>query len=255
MSKCPECPAGLPLWLATYGDLITLLMTFFVLLYATSQQDAKKFEAVAGSIRNAFGGNARNLGEVIQLGKAPDDAPTMLDAQDPAQPFPIDFLTSEGLLDKLEMNRESDEDLGEFKTELKAFDLQNSVEVSVIPEGVKVKVKDKIEFNKGSIAIDKVNTVVLEQMINMIKEKDFSLFISAHAEAGETGAGMDAYSLSAKRAEVVTRYLIAKGIAPDKITTIFYGDKRPEPNINNRRVEFMLRKMDLRTEGKKVRSE
>ena len=67
---------------------------------------------------------------------------------------------------------------------------------------------------------------------------------------------VDAYALSAQRAMAVSKSLIQRGISPGRITTIFYGDSRPQekvgPNFSDRRVEFLLKKTDLRTEGRKV---
>lgn len=51
----PPCPAGLPGWLATFGDLMSLLMCFFVLLLSFSEMDVLKFKQLAGSMREAFG--------------------------------------------------------------------------------------------------------------------------------------------------------------------------------------------------------
>jgi chemotaxis protein MotB len=53
-SKC-ECPPGLPGYLATFADLMSLLMCFFVLLLSFSQMDALKFKRLAGSMKEAFG--------------------------------------------------------------------------------------------------------------------------------------------------------------------------------------------------------
>jgi len=50
--KCPTCP---PAWLATFADLMSLLMCFFVLLLAFSEMDALKFKQLAGSMAVAFG--------------------------------------------------------------------------------------------------------------------------------------------------------------------------------------------------------
>ena len=50
--KCPTCP---PPWLATFADLMSLLMCFFVLLLAFSEMDALKFKQLAGSMAVAFG--------------------------------------------------------------------------------------------------------------------------------------------------------------------------------------------------------
>ena len=55
--KCEECVPGLPGWMATFSDLVTLLLTFFVLLLSFAKTESAKYEAALGSIRNAFGGN------------------------------------------------------------------------------------------------------------------------------------------------------------------------------------------------------
>ena len=51
----PPVEEGLPAWMATFADLVTLLLCFFVLLLSFAQQDANKFKTLAGSIKNAFG--------------------------------------------------------------------------------------------------------------------------------------------------------------------------------------------------------
>jgi len=53
--KCNCPPPGAPLWLATFADLMSLLMCFFVLLLAFSEMDVQKFKQIAGSMKYAFG--------------------------------------------------------------------------------------------------------------------------------------------------------------------------------------------------------
>lgn len=54
--ECPKCPPkGLPAWMATFADLMSLLMCFFVLLLAFSEMDVLKFKQIAGSMKFAFG--------------------------------------------------------------------------------------------------------------------------------------------------------------------------------------------------------
>ena len=53
--ECPECPPGLPAYLATFADLMSLLMCFFVLLLAFSEMDVQKYKQLAGSMKDAFG--------------------------------------------------------------------------------------------------------------------------------------------------------------------------------------------------------
>ena len=52
---CPKCAAGLPPWLATFADLMSLLMCFFVLLLSFSEIDAIRFKKMAESMKDAFG--------------------------------------------------------------------------------------------------------------------------------------------------------------------------------------------------------
>lgn len=254
--KCPPCKPGAPGWLATFSDLCTLLLTFFILLLSFAKTETAKYEAAIGSLRNAFGGNVLKPGEVMRPGKSPNDAPTMIDSENPPKPFPIEFLTAEGLLDKHEVNRESDSQLKQLKKMLVDNELQDSANVYEMPESINVRMKDKIQFRPGSTGIDEINVQVFDRLVQMMRDNNWNIMIEGHAAAGEA---QDVYELSAKRAMAVSKSLIQRGISPDRITTIFYGDSRPQEKVNgtvsDRRVEFLLKKVDLRTEGRKVEAQ
>jgi chemotaxis protein MotB len=56
MAECPKCPPpGLPAYMGTFADLMSLLMCFFVLLLSFSEMDVQKFKQIAGSMAFAFG--------------------------------------------------------------------------------------------------------------------------------------------------------------------------------------------------------
>lgn len=262
--KCPPCRPGLPGWMATFSDLVTLLLTFFVLLLSFARSETAKYEAALGSIRNAFGGNVLRQGEVIQPGKSPDDSPTMFDSQEPVRPFPIEFQTTEGFLDKLEINRESDEDLKVMRDDLERFNLVENVDIYQLPEGIHVKVRDHILFKNGSLEPEQISVAVFDRLVQLLANRDWTIFVQGHASLGETSTdgSRDAYDLSASRANAVSRSLIRRGVRSEKITTVFYGDSRNIDGANqsffenqrlSRRVEFLIRKTDLGIEGKKVR--
>lgn len=261
--KCPECEEGLPLWMGTFSDLVTLLLTFFVLLLSFAKTETNKYKSALGSIREAFGGNTRKQGEVLMPGKSPDDAPTMIDSQEDVKPFPIDFLTTEGLLDKHEINRESDEDLVEMREMLKEYELSDSVNVYEMPEGIKVQVKDKVFFQEGVTKLQSVNIEVFEKMIKLLTDNPWVVFVEGHAAKGERDAitGTDSFGISAQRATAISRVLMKRGVEADRITTVFYGDTRPAKDSykgfanrdKQRRVEFTIRKVDLRKEGHLVK--
>lgn len=260
---CPECPKpeecpppGAPAWMATFSDLVTLLLTFFVLLYAMSKQDESKFNSVAGSIRKAFAGNAMKIGETIQLGKSPDDSPTMIESQEPVQPFPIDLLTTEGILDKYEINRESDEDVAQMRQTLQNYRLSESVTMQQMSEGVKILVKDKILFEKGSTVMANASVIpVFQKIIKLMRDNDWTIFVEGFASEGETydkDSSRGPFDLSSMRAQEVTKALIKRGVRPEKITTVFYGDARSEDSASDRKVQFILRKRDLGSKGREV---
>jgi chemotaxis protein MotB len=262
--KCPECEPGLPAWMATFSDLVTLLLTFFVLLLSFAKTESAKYEAALGSIRNAFGGNVLKQGEVIQRGKSPDGSPTMLESQEPLRPFPIEFLTMEGILDKHEVNRESDESLKKMRNDLNNYNLSERAEIYEMSEGIKVIIKDKIYFEEGSVApTEDIVIEVYDRLVKMLASEDWRVYVLGHSHRGEVSEDgkRDAFQLSADRASAVARNLITRGVRPDRITTSFYGDTRPDKIVGNiqkqdpardRRVEFMIRKRDLRDRGHKV---
>ena len=54
--ECPKCPpVGAPAWMATFADMATLLMAFFVLILSFAEFNAPKFKQISGSLKNAFG--------------------------------------------------------------------------------------------------------------------------------------------------------------------------------------------------------
>ncbi|MBF0461161.1 MAG: hypothetical protein HQL87_07180 [Magnetococcales bacterium] len=56
--KCPTCKKGTPLWFISWADMVTLLLCLFVIIVAYSNQEKGKFQTVAGSMKDAFGGNS-----------------------------------------------------------------------------------------------------------------------------------------------------------------------------------------------------
>ncbi len=267
--KCEECIPGLPGWLATFSDMVTLLLTFFILLLSFAKTETAKYEAALGSIKNAFGGNVLKHGEVIQRGKSPDDAPTMLESQEPVHPFPIEFLTMEGMLDKHEINRESTEELTSMKTDLFNYGLTDFSDIYEVAEGIKVRIKEKIFYQRGSLEpyAQSISVEVFDKILKLLTSKKWVIFIEGHASANETSLNgqMDTLALSSARAADVTRTLIQKGVPPNRITTVYYGSSRPNSGdrqsseINNQikdqRVEFLIRKVDLLEPGHKVESQ
>ena len=52
---CPKCVSGAPAWMATFADMATLLMAFFVLILSFAEMNVPKYKEVSGSMNDAFG--------------------------------------------------------------------------------------------------------------------------------------------------------------------------------------------------------
>jgi chemotaxis protein MotB len=66
--SCPECAVGAPAWMATFADMATLLMAFFVLILSFAEMNVPKFKQINGSMKNAFG--IQRLIPVVESPKA-----------------------------------------------------------------------------------------------------------------------------------------------------------------------------------------
>lgn len=88
---CPRCPpVGAPAWMATFADMATLLMAFFVLILAFANFDDVSFKKLAGSMRDSFGVqpimpvDATPPGTVLEMDYRPSNTPPAeTDSQDP----------------------------------------------------------------------------------------------------------------------------------------------------------------------------
>lgn len=79
--KCPACPEGAAEWLLTYGDMVTLVLTFFVLLYATTTPATKvEFQLILAAFQGLgtmTGGNTLSEGKLAELGNTTQTLPSM----------------------------------------------------------------------------------------------------------------------------------------------------------------------------------
>jgi len=87
--KCPPCPEGAAEWLLTYGDMVTLILTFFVLLYAmTPQVDPTQFQLILAAYQglgNLDGGNTLSEGKLAEMGNTVNSLPAMASGRSLAQ--------------------------------------------------------------------------------------------------------------------------------------------------------------------------
>lgn len=94
MARKKAAPAGAPMWMVTFGDLMSILVCFFVLILSFSIMDLQRFHEIAGSIREAFGTTQESRRKsIVELDGVPfvDNAPTLRNTPIPrvATPLPV----------------------------------------------------------------------------------------------------------------------------------------------------------------------
>lgn len=234
----PPPEEGLPPWMATFADLVTLLMCFFVLLLSFANQDIANFRTLMGSIKNAFG---------VQT-----ERPEATHAA-----FSPTRLEKKGV----KLNQEQKVVL-DLTMQLRAFieedeELKRSTGVSAEREGVLVRVESAYLFDPGEAKLNDNAPKMLANVLKILREYNFNCVIRGHTADRDAGKGQypSNWELSAARAAATLRYLVEKGgIDPRRLKAVGYAGTRPlVPNdketdrARNRRVEFLLHRPESET--------
>ncbi len=230
--KCPkcECVAGAPAWMTTFADLVTLLLTFFVLLLSMANMEEVKFAEASASIRNAFG--AHSL-------PAPSKFSIPIIPSPPISKFsPI-------------QNEMASKVYKRIQSQLKSDNIPEDVEL--IKKGddtIILRINDSILFQKGSSTVSPTAYPTLRNLADIIRPLPMRLRIEGHTDSTPVSKRkIGNWNLSTNRAVSIMRFFKKGDLLPlDRMSAIGYGADRPiAPNSNeanmakNRRVDFVLR--------------
>jgi chemotaxis protein MotB len=230
-----ESKGGAPEWLATYGDMTTLLLCFFVLLYSFSNLDAQKYNLLRISLREALGvldgGKTLDSGALIEGGEVYNEVSR----------FKEDELFEE-IVEKLE------DSLGK----------ENFAEIAsfVINErGLTIRFLDSVLFDTGQAnlkpeakeILDKLADILSQYPSNPIRVEGHTDNVPIHNSRFPSN-----WELSTARATTVIRHLIDRyNFSPDKLSAAGYGEYKPvasndtvEGRRLNRRVDIVILRSD-----------
>ena len=166
--ECPKCPPpGAPAWMATFADMATLLMAFFVLILSFAEFNVPKFKQISGSLKNAFG-----VQKVIPVVEQPKGT-TVLSLNFSPSPAPsvvnnMKQQTSEAEQKNLDLKSEiteGDSTKSNSKENLDAKELANEIINNVSSNDVKVE----IAGDKVLVSVETENKTS-EQVSKLIKE-------------------------------------------------------------------------------------
>ncbi|NLW39993.1 MAG: OmpA family protein [Tissierellia bacterium] len=216
-------------WLTTYSDMITLLLCFFVLLFAFSEVDAQKFRSIMSSFRGGTG--------VLNSGSSLD----MMD-------FEIEYMD------------EGDRELEELRELLEEYAGENGLGPEIIlnveERGLVIRFMDKVLFDSGKADLKPEAKEILDSVAEILNREEFKdklIKVEGHTDTDPivySTTFPTNWELSAIRATNVLRYLVEEnGIDGNRISSSGYSYHRPiAPNDTpenkqmNRRVDIVILK-------------
>ena len=257
--KQEEAPKGSPAWMATFSDLMNLLLCFFVLLFSMSSIDAAKFEQVVASFNetfSVFSGGATAIGDGILI----SNGVSQLNELD-------EYINSTGKMDEGQV---VDEDVAAVKEKMEEAQLE---EAETLAEQIQEAVDDKemgseidIEFTsqyvqltlKGALLFDSGSTLLKEEakpvldQVGLVLERYAAGTIEIEGHTDNVPMSGAKYSnndeLSSGRALSVFDYLLSvTDLDPANVKHAGRGEyvpiadnSTPEGRTRNRRVEIKI---------------
>lgn len=265
--KKKKAAAGAPAWMATFADLSTLLMCFFVLILSFSEMNVQKYKQIVGSMREAFGVQREVFAKEAPQGMSfvaqefspgkPDPSPLNIVQQqttfeqkplvdvrtegrpDTETPRNSDgFQKSEnepGALDAKSVSEQEQEARTRMDAERLRFALREEIQkgqVEVTQDGsrVTISIRERGSFPSGQATLIEPFTPVLRKIGQALETIPGTLLVSGHTDNVPiaTDRFRSNWELSAARAVTVVHKLIEAGkVEPQRLTVEGYADTRP----------------------------
>jgi len=248
----PEEKENTERWLITYADFITLLMVFFVVMYAMSQIDVAKYDQLAGSLNLVLTGGSGMLDNQQGIIGPNNGAGTSNNGAN--APSAGSWLTTPSPTPTAPVNSAEVQNMEDVANQLKTYfteqNIENQVSVSLDDRGLVISVSDAILFDLGSADIKPAAEKELVQIGDALTNLDNYIRVEGHTDnlPINTPRFSSNWALSAARATNVLQLLIDQSdIPPEKLSAVGYGEYRPiadnstpEGRAQNRRVDIVV---------------
>lgn len=278
--SCPEPEAGIPAWVMTFADLMSLLMCFFVLLLSFSELDALKFKRLAGSMAEAFGVQA-----IVKANSIPKGTSIIAQEFSPGKPEPTPInevrqstmqdslntlavecseeykedaegkLSKEAALAELtdqieELIRETQEDAMSIAMSLADQIAGGAIEVETKGRDIIIRIKEQGSFPSGSDELNYAFIPIVSRISETLIGMKGNVTIEGHTDDRpiSTARFQSNWSLSSARASTVAHYLFENPrLDQHRFTVSGFSSNRPladnntaENRSRNRRVEIVV---------------
>lgn len=243
-------------WLLTYSDLMNLLLIFFIILYAMSNVDEAKYQALAESMSEVLGSGGSQKPNILEMESSND---SMIDLGEQARGKEYEKerakVEAEEKAAAEKAAAEEKKRMSNIQSQVQDLIKQNNlsgfVTVSNEERGLVISITDNILFESGSAVINEGSKGIIQGIANIINQLYANqIGVEGHTDSDyiKNNEFASNWELSAVRATTVTRFLIDNaGIEPDRLFAIGYGEFRPrvpnttpENKAKNRRVNIVL---------------
>ena len=255
-------PAGAPLWIVTFSDLMSLLLTFFVLLLSFSSIQEVEFQKALGSLKGALGVLPRNDAiyspvktkfpkAIIDQKKKFDD--TANEIKEALKALEEDLQKQKELGNKNIDNVDGSENENDLLAQLQALNnanLMDMIDVSAGKNGVVIRIDSPLLYSLGEASLRRIAYPILDKIIESVASWPNDIRIEGHTDdlPINTPEFPSNWELSAARALSVLRYFEAsRKIDPTRLSALGYGEHHPlfpnttkENRAKNRRVEIYV---------------
>lgn len=261
--KC-DCAEGLPAWMGTFADLMSLLMCFFVLLLSFSEMDAQKFKRLAGSLANAFG--VQNKVDVTDPPKGTSIIAKEFSPGIP-EPTPLNVIYQNtddftemslevdcqaeydiqqgeinqdaGIKTRIKMELEQLIEEAEGKAQQEATDLAKSLQQQIVQgeleietkgPNIIIRIREKGAFRSGSAELAESYFDVIEEIQEVLSDTEGTISVEGHTDniPIRTSRFRSNFELSSSRAVSVAMELMKGDILKrERFEVTGYAETRP----------------------------
>ena len=215
-------------WMATFADMMTLLLCFFILLLSFATMDIVKFRDAMGSVQEALGVQFEHDGQFEAVASSPLQT-------DPYEEAP-EIGEDRALLE-------------EFNSAIEEEGLESEVSAAIDGRGVIVRINGQVLYPRGDAALKEASTAILSRIAGLAKGTSHRLMIEGHTDdlPIRTARYPSNWELSTARAIAAMRFFVEQNVDAGRVGVAGYADLRPiQPNDSeanrgaNRRVEFVF---------------
>lgn len=252
MDSKPRVPA----WVVTYGDMVTLLLVFFVMLFSFSVVSPKKFSTAIGSIQEAMSGSSGRQFKVMDMPEkfevvSPGSGNPAEQSQSFSQRSPMQDLNKQSKIGIPQSEVQAMEKLKQqIAKQFEGTPLSASIKMEVTERGLVIRLNENILFEKGKAELRPPVYPALKTIGGTLASTNYSIKVEGYTcdLPINTPQFPSNWELSTARAISVLRFFVeGQNIRSSRMSVAGYGEYKPvAPNSSdanraqNRRVEIIV---------------